>query len=94
MIASAGSIGAIVHPEGEVVLAEGLERRRVTVTNGSERPVRVSSHYPFSRVNARLEFDREAARGFRLDVPAGSSVRWAPGETREVDLVRYAGGEG
>jgi urease subunit beta len=94
MIASGGSIGAIVHPEGEVIIAEGLEHRSVTVTNRSERPVRVSSHYPFSRVNARLEFDREAARGFRLDVPAGSSVRWAPGETREVDLVRYAGGEG
>jgi urease beta subunit len=94
MIASGGSIGAVVHPEGAVILAEGLERRKVSVTNRSERPVRVSSHYPFSRVNARLEFDRETTRGFRLDVPAGSSVRWAPGQTREVDLVRYAGGEG
>ncbi len=74
-----------------IVLNEGRERRRLAVTNRSTRPVRVSSHYPFWRVNARLEFDREAARGFRLDVPAGASVRWAPGETKEVELVRYGG---
>jgi urease subunit beta len=54
-------------------------------------PVRVSSHYPFARANARLEFDRETAKGFRLDLPAGASLRWGPGETREVDLVAYAG---
>jgi urease subunit beta len=94
MIASGEPMGAILHPAGDVILAEGLERRSITVTNRSERPVRVSSHYPFSRVNARLEFDREAARRFRLDVPAGSSVRWGPGQTREVGLVAYAGGSG
>ncbi len=49
--------------------------------------MRVSSHYPFWLANPRLEFDREAAAGFRLDIPAGASVRWAPGETREVVLV-------
>jgi urease beta subunit len=49
----------------------------------------VSSHYPFWRVNPRLEFDREAARGRRLDIPAGSSVRWGPGEVKEIGLVRY-----
>lgn len=83
-------------PAGDVELAAGRERRRLSVRNGSERPVRVSSHYPFWRVNPRLEFDREAARGFRLDLPSGASVRWAPGETKQVDLVRYAGpaGEG
>jgi urease subunit gamma/beta len=63
--------------------------RRLTVRNGSGRPVRVSSHYPFWRVNPRLEFDREAARGLRLDIPAGSSVRWGPGEVKEIGLVRY-----
>jgi urease subunit beta len=55
--------------------------------------IRVSSHFPFDRVNPRLVFDREAARGFRLDVAAGESERWSPGETRAVRLVRF-GGEG
>ena len=68
-----------------------LERRRVTVRNSSTRAVRVSSHYPFDRVNSRLLFDRDAARGFRLDLPAGASLRWAPGETLDVDLVAYGG---
>ena len=70
-------------------LNDGRERRRLTVRNESGRPVRVSSHYPFWRVNPRLEFDREAARGMRLDIPAGSSVRWGPGEVKEIGLVRY-----
>jgi urease subunit gamma/beta len=65
------------------------ERRRLTVRNDSEHVVRVSSHYPFDRVNRRLSFDRISAAGFRLDLPAGSTERWAPGETREVVLVRY-----
>lgn len=81
-----------VRPAPEpVVLAPGRERRRLRVENTSRRVVRVSSHYPFERTNPRLEFDRDAAEGFRLDIPAGESVRWAPGETREVELVRYAG---
>jgi len=74
-----------------IELAPGCDRISVVVTNTSERPVRISSHYPFHRVNRRLAFDRAAAEGFRLDVPSGSSVRWAPGEVREVVLVRYAG---
>jgi urease subunit gamma/beta len=86
--------GAVRAREGEVELAPGRERRWLTIRNGSERPVRVSSHFPLWRANARLAFDREAARGFRLDVPAGSSVRWAPGETKEVVLVRYGGNGG
>jgi urease beta subunit len=76
---------------GEIELAAGRERRRLTVENRSRRVVRVSSHYPFERVNPRLAFDRESARGFRLDIAAGETARWAPGETREVDLVRYGG---
>lgn len=67
------------------------DRRRLRVRNSSRRVVRVSSHYPFDRVNARLEFDREAARGFRLDLPAGASERWEPGEEKTVGLVRYGG---
>jgi urease subunit gamma/beta len=64
------------------------DRIQLEVRNGSTRVVRVSSHYPFERVNPRLEFDRRRAAGFRLDLPAGSSERWGPGETRTVELVR------
>ena len=64
------------------------DRIRLEVHNASTRVVRVSSHYPFERVNPRLEFDRRRAAGYRLDLPAGSSERWGPGETRTVDLVR------
>jgi urease subunit gamma/beta len=85
--------GVVRVADGDLALARGAERRRVTVTNRSDRPVRVSSHYPFWRANARLDFDRDAAEGFRLDLPAGASARWAPGETREVDLVAYRGDE-
>jgi len=81
--------GAIRFGEGEVDLAPDRERIRLTVTNRGEHPIRVSSHFPFSRTNAQLDFDRAAADGFRLDLPAGDSLRWAPGESHEVDLVRY-----
>ncbi len=66
-----------------------LERIEIVVESRSTRVVRISSHFPFDRVNARLEFDRAAAAGFRLDLPAGSSERWSPGETKAVRLVRY-----
>lgn len=68
-----------------------LERRTVAATNTSRRAIRVSSHFPFDQVNPRLEFDRAVASGFRLDLEAGSSERWAPGETRTVTLVRLGG---
>jgi urease subunit gamma/beta len=83
--------GEIRSPERDVTLAPGLPRKRITVVSRSARPIRVSSHYPFWRVNARLEFDRAAAVGFRLDIPAGTSVRWAPGQIREVALVALGG---
>jgi len=67
--------------------------RTLTVTNTGNHIVRVSSHYQFDQVNGRLEFDRAAARGYRLDLPAGSTLRWGPGETREVTLVHYGGRE-
>jgi urease subunit gamma/beta len=71
-----------------------LERVTVSVENTSRRVVNVSSHFPFERVNARLVFDRAAARRRRLDIPAGSFERWAPGETKSVTLVRYRGAAG
>jgi urease subunit gamma/beta len=73
--------------------AQILETRELTVRSESQRAIRVSSHYPFHRVNPRLVFDRAAARGFRLDLPAGASQRWGPGESHTVRLVRF-GGEG
>ncbi len=79
--------GAIRQASGEE-RDDDRRRIRLEVRNASTRVVRVSSHYPFERVNARLEFDRRRAAGFRLDLPAGSSERWSPGETRTVDLVR------
>lgn len=71
-----------------------LERVQLEVRSTSTRVIRVSSHFPFHRVNRRLEFDRAAAEGFRLDLPAGGSARWGPGEVRTVTLVRYAAGRG
>lgn len=76
---------------GESGSIDGLERREIGVTNTSRRAIRVSSHFPFDRVNPRLSFDRARAAGFRLDLEAGSSERWAPGETRTVTLVRFGG---
>ena len=84
--------GAVRFAPGEVDLVPDRERRRLSVRNGGRRPVRVSSHFPFWQVNPSLELDREAAHGFRLDLPAGDSIRWAPGEERDVELVAYGGG--
>ncbi|HEX2754581.1 MAG TPA: urease subunit gamma [Candidatus Limnocylindrales bacterium] len=87
--------GAVVAGRGSAGGASAeRERRRLTVRSESGRTVRVSSHHPFDRVNARLRFDRAAAAGFRLDLPAGVSEAWAPGETKEVDLVRFGGSGG
>jgi urease subunit gamma/beta len=70
---------------------DARDRRTLLVRNTSRRVVRVSSHYPFERVNRRLEFDRAAAVGYRLDLPAGSTERWSPGESRAVTLVAFTG---
>ncbi|HYX12210.1 MAG TPA: urease subunit gamma [Candidatus Acidoferrum sp.] len=79
--------GAIV--AGTALLrSNDRERRALTVRSESRRVIRVSSHFPFDQVNPRLIFDREAAAGFRLDLPAGAHERWRPGETRDVVLVR------
>ena len=76
---------------GDVPLVPDRERRTLTVTNTGERPIRISSHFPFWDANPNLAFDRERAKGFRLDLPAGDSLRWAPGEVREVTLVALGG---
>ena len=85
-----GGPGAIVAGRGGIG-HDGRERRELAVSNTSRRVIRVSSHFPFDRVNQRLAFDRAAAAGFRLDIESGSSERWAPGETRTVTLVRFGG---
>jgi urease subunit gamma/beta len=87
--ASEAAPGAVRFGEGDVELVPGRERRTIGVTNAGEHPIRVSSHYPFWQTNPNLEFDRDAAEGFRLDLPAGDSIRWAVGETKEVSLVAY-----
>jgi len=83
--------GAVVPGLAAAGGADERERRSLVVRNTSRRVVRVSSHMPFDRVNARLEFDRPSTAGFRLDLPAGGSERWAPGEERTVELVRFGG---
>ena len=90
-----GGPGAIVAGPGRAdLIPDERERRSMVVRSSSRRSIRVSSHHPFERVNARLEFDRAAAVGFRLDLPAGVSEAWAPGESKAIVLVRYAGSGG
>lgn len=83
--------GEIVTAAGSLVLNEGRETVILTVANTGDRPIQVGSHYHFFETNAALAFDRDRARGFRLDIPAGTAVRFEPGQSREVTLVRYAG---
>lgn len=83
--------GEIQTQPGEIVLNEGRGTCVVNVENSGDRPVQVGSHYHFYEVNPALKFDREAARGFRLNIPAGTAVRFEPGQDREVELVAYAG---
>lgn len=83
--------GEVITPEGTIELSPGRARVTLTVENAGDRPVQVGSHYHFAQANPALSFDRAAARGFRLDVPAGTSVRFEPGVSREVTLVELAG---
>ena len=76
---------------GEISLNEGKATLMISVANKGDRPIQVGSHYHFYETNSALEFDREAACGFRLNIPAGTAVRFEPGQTREVELVAYAG---
>lgn len=84
--------GAVLPVDGEIDLAPGRRRADVEITNTGERPVWVSSHYPLEQANAALDLDREAVRGYRLDLPAGVATRFAPGERRTVAIVQRGGG--
>ncbi len=83
--------GEIVTADGDLELNAGRRTVRLTVANTGDRPIQVGSHYHFFETNPALRFDRAQARGYRLDIPAGTAVRFEPGQEREVDLVEYAG---
>jgi urease subunit beta len=83
--------GEILPATGEITLNDGREAITLTVANTGDRPIQVGSHYHFAETNPALRFDRKAARGFRLDIPAGTAVRFEPGATRTVDLVAFGG---
>ena len=77
--------------KGRLTLNEGRKKETLTVANLGDRPIQVGSHYHFYETNSALQFDREVARGFRLNIPAGTAVRFEPGQSREVELVEYTG---
>ncbi|MCA3637919.1 MAG: urease subunit beta [Methylobacterium sp.] len=83
--------GEIITKDGEIEMNGGRATLRLNVANTGTRPIQVGSHYHFFEANAALKFEREKARGFRLDIPAGTAVRFEPGQTREVMLVEIAG---
>ena len=83
--------GELLVEPGEIELNAGRERITLSVANTGDRPVQVGSHYHFFETNAALAFERDAARGFRLDIAAGTAVRFEPGQTRTVQLVALAG---
>jgi len=83
--------GELFPADGEITLNEGAEVTVLEVANTGDRPVQVGSHYHFAEANAGLSFDRTAARGQRLDIPAGTAVRFEPGQRREVRLIPYGG---
>ncbi|MGM0571812.1 urease subunit beta [Marinobacter sp.] len=78
--------------DGDIELCAGRERITVEVANTGDRPIQVGSHYHFAETNPALRFDRKKTRGYRLDVAAGTAIRFEPGQTREVILVPYSGG--
>ena len=84
-------IGAVTAAPGTITLNAGRAVTTIEVANTGDRPIQVGSHYHFFEVNPALKFDRARARGFRLDVPAGTAVRFEPGQSRTVDLVAYDG---
>ena len=83
--------GEVFPAEGDITLNAGAEAITLMVANTGDRPVQVGSHYHFAETNPGLSFDREAARGYRLDIAAGAAVRFEPGQSREVRLVPYGG---
>ena len=83
--------GEILPQDGDIELNAGRATLTLRIANTGDRPIQVGSHYHFAETNPALRFDRAAARGMRLDIPAGTAVRFEPGQTREVTLVAYAG---
>lgn len=83
--------GEIITQEGEIEINNGRETTMVEVVNAGDRPIQVGSHYHFYETNPALTFDREQTRGFRLNIPAGTAVRFEPGQSRKVELVAYSG---
>jgi len=83
--------GELLIDEGEHELNPGRDKTSITVANSGDRPIQVGSHYHFAETNAALLFDREAARGMRLNIASGTAVRFEPGQVRTVTLVAYAG---
>src|ERR1700738_975419 len=83
--------GEIITALGEIEINAGRPTVTLAVANTGDRPIQIGSHYHFYETNAALRFDREQARGFRLDIPAGTATRFEPGQSREVRLVAYAG---
>ena len=83
--------GEIFPADGEIELNAGRDTVTLTVANTGDRPIQVGSHYHFAETNPALSFDREAARGMRLDIPSGTAVRFEPGQSREVRLVAFGG---
>ncbi len=83
--------GEIIAQNGAITLNMGQDVITLTIANTGDRPIQVGSHYHFYETNAALDFDREAARGRRLDIPAGTAIRFEPGQRREVPLVPYRG---
>ena len=83
--------GQLFAADGEIELNAGRDTVTLTVANTGDRPIQVGSHYHFFETNHALQFEREKTRGFRLNIPAGTAVRFEPGQTREVELVALAG---
>ena len=83
--------GEYLLADGEIELNEGLQTQSLSVANTGDRPIQVGSHYHFAETNPALDFDRDAARGMRLDIAAGTAVRFEPGQRREVALVPLSG---
>lgn len=83
--------GELFVADGEIELNVGRQTLKQIVANTGDRPIQVGSHYHFYETNQALQFEREKTRGFRLNIPAGTAVRFEPGQTREVELVEYAG---
>jgi urease subunit beta len=83
--------GELLIPDGEIELNAGRKTLTLTVENTGDRPIQVGSHYHFFETNSSLRFDRESTRGYRLDIPAGTAVRFEPGQARTVSLVEYGG---